>query len=361
MWIFGDSFDHYASADIGKKWSSIIEGNSSDPATIEAARNGNGLRIGSNSNCGDSLLLNVVANDDTCVVGFAFKTNTLDYHGSSLTTESQGSTLGGCCLFAVRRGATSQVWFRHDRTTGTISALRGTTVLGTSTFALSVNTWYYLEFKVVIHDTNGEVQFRRDGVLDATLDLTGVVTSSAALTTWNAIKLGAVSRNTTTNWYYDDLYVCDGSGSKNNDFLGDLTGSWLPPTAEGNTVDGTPSTGTDNSALVDESAANGDTDYVTLSAVDDKDTYVLTDHPTPGATVVAVQIPVWSKKTDSGTALVTGVMRLGGTDYDHPTPQAPPSDYRCLVFPFEVSPVDDVTDLTTTDIDNMEIGMKKTA
>jgi hypothetical protein len=353
----GESFDHYAVEDILKKWTQSV---SSAAATIaiSAGNGGHGsssLRLTTSSGGASYAVHRTVApSGATCIVGFLFKINSLFVQ--------TGTSEASSCIFATRLTGTSQVWFRLN-TDGTVSAMRGTTVLGTSTFAISPGAAAYLEFKVTVSNTVGVVQYRVEGVLDATLNLSSQDTNNGGATdAWNEIKLGSLT-NTSGGFTidYDDLYCADGSGSYNNDFYGPARVDSILTNAVGNSNQSTPSGGGDRYLMVDEAAADGDTTYNTFTAVNDKDTYGMAAHPVSGATVFAVQLNTWTKKADAGVALAKGVLRMGGTDYDHATAQAPPVDYQDLMFVWDRSPVDGTSAFTTGDIDAIETGFKKTA
>lgn len=96
---------------------------------------------------------------------------------------------------------------------------------------------------------------------------------------------------------------------------GDQRIDYRPLNANGANRDFTPSTGTDDFAVVDEAAANGDTDYLEASGVGDKVTGGVADAPVPGATITSMQVVAQARKTDAGSAGHKAVVRLGGTDY----------------------------------------------
>src|SRR5579864_7466676 len=115
---------------------------------------------------------------------------------------------------------------------GTISAYRASTsnLLGTTSSAISVNTWNYLEFKVKCDPTTGtvDVHFNNGNVLS----LTGQNTQGQSTATLGFIRMAGVAAVTT---YYQDLYVCDTTGgAPANTFLGDCRVWTSNPTANGN-------------------------------------------------------------------------------------------------------------------------------
>ncbi len=358
--LFADSFDHYAIADILSKWTQSYTSGSGGTLSMPAAgRNSTNCHrrsITSNSNNG-SIGKTLTTSGATCIVQFAFNQSTGNF--SDLISSTSFGLSGGTSnvLCAIQLSGTHQVWVRVN-TDGTLSVLRGSTVLGTTSAALSVGVFNYIEIKAVINGTTGSVTIKTNGT--QTLNVTGANTANAGGTTWNEVVLSKPAVNTNTiAWDIDDIVIMDGSGSYNNDFLGDVRVDALRPSAAGNSNGSTPSTGADRSATVDETLANGDTDYNTFAAVNDKDTYAFTNCPNSGATVYGVQMNMWAKKADAGGATIVPVARISGTDYDG-TAVNPTTGYTDLTTVWERSAVDGTTAWTTAVIDAAEFGIKKT-
>jgi hypothetical protein len=114
---------------------------------------------------------------------------------------------------------------------------------------------FYLELKVVIHDTTGSYEIRINGqTLVSQTNIDTKLTSDANVDrirfgTFNSTGSGSDEGNRIT-----DLYVCDDSGSVNNTFLGPVRVLSLHPDADGDDEDWTLSSGTDSYALVNERA-----------------------------------------------------------------------------------------------------------
>lgn len=369
MLRFVDSFDFYATADLTKgRWTQLVPGAGGGSAspTIESVgrRSTSGVRLQATGS-GDRQTYNMrlavpTASGATCICGFAYNQQQT-FSGTASNTEDTAST-----LFAVRLFGVTHVWFRINAA-GTISALRGTTLLGTSTFTLNVGTTDYLEFKVTISNTVGVVQFRKNSVLDATLNLSGIDTNNGGATdTWDEIKIGSLcgGSGTTPNidGRFDDFILMDGSGSFNNDFKGDRAITALLPNAVGNSNASTPSSGgADRYTMVDEAALNSDTDYNTFAAAADKDTYGFGNCPISGSPIEAVCVNLVARKADTGVATIAAVARISGTDYDFGVSIGVSSSYTIQQQIWERSAVDGTTAWTTAVIDAAEFGMKKTA
>lgn len=315
--LFYDSFDHYVSADITKKWtaSGVANGFSIGINATGGRRSSQSFRItcgGGNQSYAEGWLTKTLAPADaTCIAG------------CSLALSENQAIAGGFQVMTVRDGATVQVTLRMNRDR-TLTALRGTstgTVLGTSSRPLPYLV-SFIEWKVVIHASAGSVEVRVNGSSTPILNLTGQNTRNTANTQWTVFSIGQLdfvggnwdNRAFTIDW--DDVYVCDGSGSAPwNTFLGDIRVDNRIPTGAGATTGWAtgPTPAQPNYQMVDDAQPNGDTDYTTASASGVTDTFATTDVPA-GSTVYGVQVQLSAKIGDAGTGTVAPVVRPSGSD-----------------------------------------------
>ncbi|MGH8520136.1 MAG: hypothetical protein ACREU9_01560 [Gammaproteobacteria bacterium] len=201
---------------------------------------------------------------------------------------------------------------------GTLAVRRaGSVTLGTTTFGVSAGSTYYIEWKIVISDTVGTVDVVVDG--SNKLSLTGQDTRNAGNATANVVRLGLTSAAGTID--YDDVYICDGTGSApNNTFLGDSRVDYVAPTGAGTTTQLTRG-GTDSGAnwsQVDEAAPNDDTDYNEHATVGNKDTYAFADITHTPTTIFGIQVLAHAKKDDAGAKSIATVTR-STSDFDGAT------------------------------------------
>ncbi len=230
------------------------------------------------------------------------------------------------------------------------------TVLYTSTGAFAIDIWYWMEFKFRIHDSSGSVHVKVNGADFIALQSSIDTRNGGASGKWSAVEFGY--GGSSTGW--DDFHIAaDDTGT--DTFLGEGTKVFCQfPVNEGNYSAWTPSTGTDNSDLVDESAGPNTTDYVSSNTASQKDSYT---HAALGVTGVVnmVEITTWALKDVSGDLRqYKNFMRVNGTDYQG-TETATPSagGLTALVDRWLLNP-DTAAAWTVGQVDAMEPGIELT-
>jgi len=330
---FCDSFDHYASADLLSKWSSVSDG---DYAIGAIGRFGNGL---SWTMQGRSVR-KVLDAQATWYLGVAYK---------FLSPSTAAGVMG------LRDDASQQIELGIDATQR-LTISRAGTLLGTGTKVLAANVWYYLELGATIHNSAGVAIGRVDGVNE--INLSGIDTQATADAWANVVSLGVKELGFGGSCYYDDFYACDGTGSSpTNTFLGDVRVEALFPSGNGNSsqLDGSDGNQVDNYLLVDEVAQDGDTTYVESPDINDKDTYAYSDLTSTAGTVYGVQVLPFARKTDAGTRRIKTVARLSGTEVDS-AEQTLSTTYQYLSDIRETKPGGGAW--TIPDVNNGEYGVK---
>jgi hypothetical protein len=186
-----------------------------------------------------------------------------------------------------------------------LSIRRQGTVLETeSSGTLLSNTWHFIEWKFLIHNTAGSWTVRIDDtqVLNGSSTDTQGVTGGSGTIGEQANLLAFLGAEGTgggvdEEFLIDDIYVITTAGSVNNNFLGANTRTHLLlPNAEGTTITWVPQSGTDNSAMIDEVPAS-DTDYNDGQTNTNVDDYTFPD--TQQETIYGVKIES-HVKTDTG-------------------------------------------------------------
>jgi hypothetical protein len=150
--------------------------------------------------------------------------------------------------------------------TGELSVVLGpSTILDTTSgLGLTSGVWYWVEFKAYCDDSAGTYEIRLNGlnVLSSTGEDTRV---DADIDYYTSARLGFGLGRVLV----DDWYICDSSGSNNNDFLGDVSVETIYPDSD-SAITWTPDTGGTNYTQINETVVD-DTDYV--EATTGKDLY----------------------------------------------------------------------------------------
>lgn len=293
---FMDSFSHYAFADILTKWTQ----KSASQLSLVAGAGSRGGTVLRGASAQQFLSKTIAASSATHVMGARVKFNSFP--------------ISSAPFFAFKDAGTYQVslWINAD---GSMRICRGTPTIETAIAgnfgALATGTWYYIEFKATIDDAAGA------GTVAVQVNGANVYTSSGALDTKNTANASANDFEVGTNspsssqecgFDLEDLY--HGTGTT---FAGDSIVGVLTPNGAGAHTDFTPSAGS-NYQNVDDATPNGDTDYNSSSTVGHIDTYEMTDMAVTGATIHAVAVNNYIKKTDAGSRTVAGVAHSNTTD-----------------------------------------------
>lgn len=343
--LFMDGFDHYATADFSKKYTSA--GASVSLAATSGRRGGGALQCAASTTQG--VLTKTFAAGASWVIGFAFSGS--QYGGSSSPSLAALLDSGSLqCELRVNADGTLSVTRAGNAVTG-----------GTSVQALNANAFAFIEWKVTIADSIGAntCKVRVNGV-DWITVATGQDLKATANASANQVRIGNGTSSTSgATLLWDDLYICDQSGSTNNDFLGDVRVDTLYPTSDGNYTQFTPSTGTDHYALVDETAPNT-TDYNESSTVGHRDSYGMGNLAAlTSQTVYGVQVNAAMLKDDAGARSASTFVRSSGTDGDGASVALGTSQtYVSQVY--ETNPNGSVA-WTETSVNAMESGVRVTA
>jgi hypothetical protein len=297
--LFMDSFDHYTT--FSHKWSQVSS------SSFGSGRYGSGLTC-PNGGWGLSIGKSVSTASSTCIIGFAWYINSFgsDSQASGvLNVVNTGSALDASVQFQIRIDALTGANLRLMRGDGAATMVGGPT--------LALGTWNYIEAKVVLHDTAGTAELR---VNEQSYGVFTGNTRGQANNGFNGFSFGGSSSNNhSISSQYDDVYICDGTGSTNNTFLGDCRVQALFPdgnSAVANDWVGSDSNSTDNYLLVDETNP-ATADYTQTSTQNAKDLYTYQNSSAVG-TIYAVQVLPYAAKTDTGVRTIASIANLAGTE-----------------------------------------------
>jgi hypothetical protein len=206
-----------------------------------------------------------------------------------------------CIEFRSDSGATTHITVTLD-TDRYVRIRRGShvgTLLATSAEQLPAGAGYhYVEAKVPLDDAAGEVEVRIDGSTTPIVSFTGDTKNAGTKTVLDSLTLFCQTTGG-VQMYWDDIYLCNGAGAINNDFLGDCSVATVVPTATtvANWV-GSDGNSVNNEALIDELAFST-TDYVASAVAGAVDHYTMGDVPA-GVDIKGVCATIQAFKTDAG-------------------------------------------------------------
>jgi hypothetical protein len=267
--------------------------------------------------------------------------------GTSATTNQVGLVLNLDGTLSVVRNASNSL---------TLGAAPGGSVviLATSTNTLLINTWYYIEWKVVFNNSTGTAHVEVNGSATGWISATGLDTVFTANSSFTAFGIGAFEATA----YVDDLYLADGAAGTVTDFLGDQKVQTEFAESDGTDSDFTPLSGTDHFAMVDETAQDGDTTYNYADTPGQRDTFNFGALGVTG-TVNGVQLDVVAKKSDAGvTRELELSTRVSATDYNGAT-QTLGTSYERKREIWEENP-NTTNPWTVAEIDGAEFGHELT-
>lgn len=229
----------------------------------------------------------------TIITGFAFNAANFDSNMMFFIREDNNSTLG------VNIESASN---------GALRVRRGTTDLAESRAGIiREGTWHYIELKVTIHNTTGSFELRVDG--ETILSDTNVDTQAGS--NGNADVFGFNGNGASNDYKYDDWYICNSSGSVNNDFLGPLKVQTLFPDGDGDVSSWTPDSG-NNYQRVDENPSDGDTSYVETATANNEDLYTF-ENTSDIDSINGLQINAVARVTDVDPFTLKLISKTGTT------------------------------------------------
>lgn len=295
---FIDGFDHYTTAAAyAYKYTS----------SSASAAPGAGRRSGSNAarfaNYGGDYLLKTLDDQATWIVGFAYKRDYASNDEKPILQlrDNAGAVQVALCLRGL--DGLLRLW-RGDQTT----------LLATSTVALPTGAWSFLELKTTIHDTAGAMELRINGATAATFS--GDTKYSSTIGTARSIRLsGGVYSSTYYGWI-DDLYICDGAGATNNDFLGDCRVDTLYPNGSGASAQFAPTGSAANWENVDDVTPDDDASYNASDTAGAVDSFAFTDMAVLNTTVFGLQANILARKDDAGSRTLRAIARIGGANHE---------------------------------------------
>lgn len=309
--------------------------NANHAGFVPGRNGGLGLQMG-----GGSFGFNGLAGNATWVFGFAFQ-------DLSATTRTEATILH------IRDGTVDQVVLNYNPSTGRFSVRLGkdNSSVGTGSAIIAKGFWYYVEFKVVVNGSTGSVYLRVNTVQDI-----GVASIDTAATGNNSANSFVFDFFGGT-FMVDDLYVLNGSGSINNDFLGDMKVEAVVPVSNGDSIQWSSSSGAPNYLQVSDIPADGDGSYVYSNTLNAVDIYNFGTLSKVTSNVRAVMVNLLARRSDSNFHTVATAIKSAGTTYVGTTQTIPDTAYDYVSQLYEQDPAT-TTLWTISGVQNAQYGMK---
>lgn len=247
----------------------------------------------------------------------------------NLTTPSLGSAATWITGFGLNRASnashyymdiylgaarqfTIQFFSNGSGTNYNIKLLRDTTVLATGTTDLEFATWYYIELKVTVDPSAGAYELRINENVE--MSDTGVNTAESGGANADVFHI----RNSFMQ-SFDDWYICDSSGSVNNDFLGDCQIEGILPTAAGDRTEWAANPATNNYDRVnDPKNLYSLVDYVYDDTAAQGDLYEFADPGSITGAIKGIALVNFAALDSAGSRVVRNIFKTdgSGTEYD---------------------------------------------
>ncbi|MGD9649630.1 MAG: hypothetical protein AB7U41_02450 [Dongiaceae bacterium] len=330
---FIDGFEHYTiPADLTQKWNSYNQATTSTPIGSNAGRRADStaLRI---RNDQDWVSI-TFDNQSTWYVGFAMYLFGNETSDLIRFYDSDGNTQ---CYVNLTSAGIFQLY-------------RGTTLIASSSNSIPNGSWNYIEVQLSIANSGGVFEVRVNE--QVWVSFTGDTQQSSTNTLANRIILYGRDVHVA----YDDLYICDGVGSTNNTYLGDVRIDTVRPNGAGNYADFSRQGGATNWENVDDTLIDADSGYNYSNTVGHKDSFDCANLPSIAGTIFGVQVSLGARKDDAGSRTLRALTRLASTDYEG-SDLAPGTDYRFFRHIWEQNPNTSAA-WTEAQINGAEFGYK---
>jgi hypothetical protein len=187
---------------------------------------------------------------------------------------------------------------------------RGTTQIATDSYKITTGLTH-VEVKVYSHSSAGTVEIKINGV--SVYSGTGLNTDGADIT-----KVTLCSSGAGNSFQWSGIFIAD-------DWVGALIPKLLTPNGD-DSKQLTPSAGSDNYAMVDETAQDGDSTYVQSNTAGHKDIYTFSDLET-GFTPKVISLVMIAKEADAGGKGMKILSVQDSTERTHKTVSPLPANY----------------------------------
>lgn len=262
----------------------------------------------------------------TLIAGCAFKLQNLDVASRTVLSfripSLDGSTVGYHSMDVVTTSNTS-LYVNFNASD-----------IGSNSCNLAANTWYYLEFKVVTHASAGTISVKLDGV-EIIANSSINTRFSATYPFYSSVGFRGVASQ---ELYIDDFYVCDGTGSINNDFLGACIVRDIYPTSDVASGNWTANGGGAAYVEVDETVQDTTT-FISTGTTGNQQLFETANLSVGGAVMKGLMVSTAAKLTGNAAFGIKTLTQQGSGTINVGTEYPVPSDaFNSITHIQEVDP-----------------------
>lgn len=331
--IFIEGFDNIDTAQIARKWETVV---------------GNGVILTPGRFGGKCLQFNNVGT--TSYVQQSFVARQSYIFGSAFSIAYGDST--GPIITYLDDG-TPQLDVRITADAAIQFTRNGVPIATSDPNRFAFGFFNYLEVQVFISNLSGYVIARING--NVVLNVSGLDTQNTGNSTINQIRFSPPTNSGNYDLRFDDLYICDTTGIRNNTFLGETRVETHFPVANGSTNNFVVYGADNNWQAVDETTADDDASFTQSGTIGAKDLYQIEDHNFTGE-IFGVQQVFVHRKDDVGERNVAALLKTGnGTEYEG-SQIAAQSSYQLSKKLWEVNP-ETGTEWTPETVNASEFGI----
>lgn len=221
--------------------------------------------------------------------------------------------------------------------------------------------WFHCEIKATVANSGGAVEVRINTV--PVIQLVGADTQNSSNAYFDSVLIGNASRVNTATWHnaWDDLFVNDTTGTKNNNWSGNLRVKTQFMIANGFTnnfsIGGTAPAATNWQSVLNNNM--DDTKFVYSSTVGNIDLY--TPDPNLNSPLVrSLQVRMGLRQDDATQRMAHAMLRIGGVNYEGSVDQYTNQTFTFYKERFETNPATAV-DFTGADVNGLQAGVKLVA
>lgn len=186
-----------------------------------------------------------------------------------------------------------------------------TALIQSAASVVPASDWCYIEYTVFVNDTTGTAEIWVDDTSVASGTSLDTRASTGGSNVHTLLIGSEIAGATRPLMKFDDMYVRNDTTR-----YGPCFWQYIPPNADTADADGTPSTGSTNYGVVDETTGASDTDYLSFDTAGDLTLFGhagLSENPTD---IWAVQVVTGMAKMEAGDRIMNHVLKQGSTEYN---------------------------------------------